>query len=252
MHFLVTNDDGVFAEGLAALVRELRKIAKVTVVAPDRERSAVGHALTFFDPIRIQKIREEKRVKVYSCDGTPSDCVLLGIYSLMEERPDLVVSGINKGGNLGDDITYSGTVSAAMEGIIHGVPSFAISVASFQDVRFDAAARWARIIAGQIMREGLPPRTFLNVNVPNLPAEEIKGFSITRQGRSIYEQRVLKRFDPRGTEYYWLTGELPTGEPEDGTDFEAVFRGFVSITPVHLCLTDFSQMERLKKWNLTL
>ncbi|MFH0801171.1 MAG: 5'/3'-nucleotidase SurE [bacterium] len=252
MHFLVTNDDGVFAEGLTALVRELRKIAKVTVVAPDRERSAVGHALTFFDPIRVQKIREEKRVKVYSCDGTPSDCVLLGIYSLMDERPDLVVSGINKGGNLGDDITYSGTVSAAMEGIIHGVPSFAVSVASFQDVRFDVAARWARIIAGKIMREGLPPRTFLNVNVPNLPAEEIKGFSITRQGRSIYEQRVLKRFDPRGTEYYWLTGELPTGEPEDGTDFEAVFRGFVSITPVHLCLTDFSQMERLKKWNLTL
>ena len=252
MHFLVTNDDGVFAEGLAALVRELRKIAKVTVVAPDRERSAVGHALTFFDPIRVQKIREEKRVKVYSCDGTPSDCVLLGIYSLMDERPDLVVSGINKGGNLGDDITYSGTVSAAMEGIIHGVPSFAVSLASFQDVRFDVAARWARIIASKIMREGLPPRTFLNVNVPNLPAEEIKGFSITRQGRSIYEQRVLKRFDPRGTEYYWLTGELPTGEPEDGTDFEAVFRGFVSITPIHLCLTDFSQMERLKKWNLTL
>jgi len=212
----------------------------------------VGHALTFFDPLRIQKIEDGRKVKIYSCDGTPSDCVLLGIYSIMDERPDLVISGINKGGNLGDDITYSGTVSAAIEGLIHKVPSFAISVASFQDVRFDAAASVARIIAAQVAREGLPPRTFLNVNVPNLPPEEIEGFSITRQGRSIYEQRVLKRFDPRGTEYYWLTGKLPTGEPEEGTDFEAIFRGAVSITPIHLCLTDFSQMERLKKWKLTL
>lgn len=250
MHFLVTNDDGVFADGLAALVNELKKIAEITVVAPDRERSAVGHALTFFNPLRVQTIKQDKKVIVYSSDGTPSDCILLGIYDLMPRKPDLVISGINRGANMGDDVTYSGTVSAAMEGIIHGVPSFAISLAAFSEVYYDYAASFARKLAKSIVKYGLPPRTFLNVNVPNVPDEKIQGLEITKQGESIYDQRLIKRMDPRGIEYYWITGALPTGEAEEGTDFKAVYENKVSITPIQLNMTNHDLIEEIKKWEI--
>lgn len=240
MNVLITNDDGVFSDGLNALVSQIKKIAKVTVIAPDRERSAAGHSLTFFNPLRVQKIKEEKKVTVYSSDGTPSDCVLLGIYDIMDKKPDVVISGINRGANMGYDLTYSGTVSAAMEALIHKVPSFAVSLTAYDNPDFAFSASFARKLTGLIYKKGLPPGIFLNVNVPAVQASEIKGIQITRQGRSIYDQKLLKRMDPRGVEYYWITGAYPTGELEEGSDFKAVYDKKISITPIHLCMTDFN------------
>jgi 5'-nucleotidase len=250
LRILVSNDDGVHSEGLLALVEELRTIGHVTVVAPDRERSAVGHSLTFFHPLRVNKLREDEGCVVYASDGTPTDCVLLGIYGLMESRPDLVVSGINRGSNLGDDITYSGTVSAAMEGMIHGVPSFAVSMASFENLHWNTAAVVARRIALAVLANGLPPKTLLNVNVPNVPLEELGGIEATEQGHTIYDQRLIKRTDPRGSDYYWITGAIPRGEPMDGTDFAAIFNNRVSITPIQINLTNRPFMRELRGWDL--
>lgn len=249
MNVLITNDDGVFSLGLNALVSQIKKIAKVTVIAPDRERSAAGHSLTFFTPLRAQKIREERKLKVYSSDGTPSDCILLGICDIMKEKPDIVISGINRGGNLGYDLTYSGTVSAAMEGLIHKIPSFAISLAGFEnDVDYTFSAVFAHKLAKFIYNKGLPRGIFLNVNVPNVDAKEIKGIQITFQGKSIYNQKLMKRKDPRGIEYYWISGDYPSGMLEEGSDFKAIYDKKISITPIHLTMTDFSIFgdDRLK------
>lgn len=268
MHILVANDDGVFSDGLHALVDELRRIATVTVVAPDRERSAAGHSLTFFNPLRVQRVREEDGLRVFACDGTPTDCVLLGIYELCASRPDLVVSGINRGANLGDDITYSGTVSGAMEGLIHGIPSFAISLVTrflapgggdhngdeprpqaVPSLHWGHAAEFARGLARLVVKHGLPPKTFLNVNVPNLPPHEVTGVEITRQGVTQYDQRILKRHDPRGIEYYWITGALPTGDPVPGTDFGAIHERRISVTPMQINLTDQASLEHFQAWH---
>ncbi|MCL5036461.1 MAG: 5'/3'-nucleotidase SurE [Chloroflexi bacterium] len=251
MRILVTNDDGIHSEGLDFLIDELKKIADVTVIAPDRERSATGHSLTFFKPVRLVKIDDKNGGEMFACSGTPTDCVFIGILNHMKTRPDLVISGINRGGNMGDDITYSGTVSAAVEGLIQGVPSFAISVAEYDaDVRYDYAAFFARMLAQAILENGLPENTLLNVNVPNLAPEEIKGWMITKQGHSVYGQHVEKRTDPRGVEYYWLSGDTPRGKIEEGTDFAAVKNGYVSITPLQLDLTNHDIIEELKKWHI--
>lgn len=251
MRILLTNDDGLYAEGLQSLIRSLKQIADLTVIAPDRERSAVGHSLTFFNPLRIQKIKRVKNCVIYSSDGTPSDCVLLGIYDLMSRKPDLIISGINHGSNMGQDITYSGTVSAAMEGAIHGIPSAAISLAAFEGLNFKYAAKFAKKIAKAVIKKGLPSYYLLNVNIPNVPESQIKGIEITKQGRSIYEQRLIKRTDPRGVEYYWITGEVPSGDISPGTDFKAIHENKVSITPINLLkMTDLDFMRKLKKWNL--
>lgn len=221
------------------------------MVAPDRERSAVGHSLTFFHPVRVHKVRHDGGCTVYSCDGTPTDCVLLGIFSLLgEARPDLVVSGINRGSNLGDDIHYSGTASAAMEGAIHGVPAMAVSMGAFENVLWDTASAVAGRVAAAIVARGLPARTFLNVNVPNLPLARIKGYQATVQGESIYDQRMVRRTDPRGNDYYWITGAIPRGEAVPGTDFAAVAEGYVSVTPVQLNLTRRSFVDELGGWDL--
>jgi len=251
MRILVSNDDGVKSEGLWALAQALRPLGEVVVVAPDRERSAVGHSLTFFSPLRVEEVHQEDGFAVYSSDGTPTDCVVLGIYDLMlPQGPDLVVSGINHGANLGDDLTYSGTVSAAMEGVIHGIPAIAISLAAIEEPRYDVAAQFAARLAARVHKKKLPPKTILNVNVPNVAPDEIQGVWITRQGESIYDQRLIKRTDPRGNEYYWITGSLPTGEPLDGTDFEAVFSNRISVTPVQLNMTNSAFMKKLRAWNL--
>lgn len=250
MRILLTNDDGVYSEGLATLIRELKKIACLTVVAPDRERSVVGHSVTFFCPLRAHIIKSHPKVAVYASDGTPSDCVLLGIHEIMSHPPDLVISGINRGGNLGDDITYSGTVAAALEGVIQGVPAFAVSVTGFEQVYYGYAAVFARKLALKVAEHGLPPRTILNVNVPNVPSEDIRGCAITVQGDTTYEQRILKRMDPRGVEYYWITGSIPTGAPKPDTDFKAIAENKVSVTPVHLDMTNYSFLSKLRSWKL--
>lgn len=242
----LTNDDGVMSRGLTELRRAFKDY-RIKIVAPDRERSAVSHSLTIHHPIRVDEIEED----LYATDGTPADCVNLGINGLLDGRPDLVISGINGGPNLGDDVLYSGTVSAAMEGVLLGIPSFAISMADRgQDLRYETACYIARRLVKLILREGLPPYTLLNVNVPNIAIEKIKGVSITRLGKRVYREELIKRFDPRGKVYYWIGPKGHLGMDEDGTDFMAIKMEMVSITPLHLDFTNYDFMEPLKNWKI--
>lgn len=239
---LVTNDDGVYSPGIQILAKRLRNLDEVVIVAPDRERSAAGHSMTLHRPLLIEEVKQS----VYSVNGTPTDCVNIAVKGLLKEAPRLVVSGINKGPNLGDDITYSGTVAGAIEARLLGIPSFAISLVAREDFRFAEAAEVALRAAGMIFEQGLREGTLLNINVPNLPLPEIRGTQITRLGKRIYHQMTVERVDPRGKKYYWIGGGEPDWEREQGTDFDAVDRGMVSITPLHLDLTDYSVFDKLK------
>ncbi|MCD4784641.1 MAG: 5'/3'-nucleotidase SurE [Candidatus Eremiobacteraeota bacterium] len=249
---LLTNDDGYSSPGIKALARSLRKVARVFVVAPDRERSAIGHGLTFFNPIRAHEIRNDDGLVIYKSDGTPTDCVLLGIHQLMETPPDLVISGINRGANLGDDVTYSGTVGAAMEGAIQAIPSIAVSLNSMEEFDFESAARFTAGIAEILLQKKLPDGVFLNINIPAIDFSLVKGVEITFQGRSIYHQKIVKRVDPKGNNYYWITGATPDGEPIEGSDFWAVKNNSISITPLHLSLTNMSYIDELKNWKFSI
>jgi len=248
-NILITNDDGYFSPGITALARELKKSGKVTIVAPDRERSAIGHGMTFFKPLRLVRIREEENLRIFSCNGTPTDCIMLGTNHLMSGKTDMIVSGINSGGNIGDDITYSGTVAGALEGTIQGIPSMAVSLNTIEKFDFSAAARFAAATAKLILEKGLPDGVFLNINLPAVKSEEIKGVKITFQGRSIYRQKIIKRIDPRGAEYFWMAGSPPKGEPVPGSDFWAIANNYISITPLHLSLTRMEYIDKLKEWN---
>ncbi len=245
---LVSNDDGIDAPGIKALHRELASIGNVKVVAPDRERSAASHSLTLQVPIRAQHLSED----VVSVNGTPTDCIMLAIKNLLKVKPDLVVSGINRGANMGDDITYSGTVAAAMEATLLGTPAIAISLDRGDDNGFDyaAAARIAREVSLAVLARGLPEGTLLNVNVPNLTSEEIQGVKITRLGKQVYEDLIIEHTDPRGRPYYWIGGQQETWSIEPNTDYTAVADGFVSITPIHLDLTDYRTFALLEGWEL--
>src|SRR5574337_383805 len=222
---LVTNDDGVYSPGIQTLAKRLRELDTVVIVAPDRERSAAGHSMTLHRPLLIEEVREG----MYSVNGTPTDCVNIAVKGLLKETPRLVVSGINKGPNLGDDVTYSGTVAAAIEGILLGIPSIAVSVAARENFRFAEAAEVAFSTAVRALEQGLEPGTLLNINVPNLSIAEIKGTRITRLGKRVYHQMTVERVDPRGKKYYWIGGGEPDWEREEGTDLDAVDRGMVSI-----------------------
>ena len=239
---LVTNDDGVYSPGIQILAKRLRQLDSVVIVAPDRERSAVGHSMTLHRPLLIEEIKDS----VYSVNGTPTDCVNIAVKGLLKETPRLVVSGINKGPNLGDDVTYSGTVAGAIEARLLGVPSLAVSLAARNDFRFAEAAEVAARAAAMIFEHGLTEGTLLNINVPNLPITEIRGTALTRLGKRIYHQMTVERVDPRGKRYYWIGGGEPDWEREEGTDFDAIDRNLVSITPLHLDLTDYSTFEKLK------
>ncbi len=245
MMILVTNDDGIHSKGIIALAKALQEIGNVFVVAPDREKSAIAHSLTLHRPLRVEKIRKN----FYAVDGTPADCVHLGVNVILPERPGLVVSGINKGGNLGDDITYSGTVSAAFEATLLGLPSFAISVVARSRFKFDVAARFAVRVARHILKKGLPTDTLLNINVPNLDKRKIKSYRITQQGRWVHNgSAVVEKVDPRGKKYYWIGGGQLVFDKRKDTDFEAVSNSYISITPLHLDLTHYPSIRRLKKW----
>ena len=251
MNILVTNDDGVFAEGLLALKTELDKIGNVFVVAPDRPRSACGHSITLHKPLRAEKVVLEDGSAAYASNGTPSDCVTLAILGIFQEPIDLVVSGINHGPNLGWDLTYSGTVSAAMEGAILGVASFAISVAGIEPkIVYTAAARFAVDLALLIDNHKLPESALLNVNVPPVAASDINGVQVTRQGKRRYVGQLDKRTDPTGRDYYWLGGDLPEDDLKEGTDVKAVADGYISVTPVHLDLTDEASIEAIRTWGV--
>ncbi len=253
MHILVTNDDGVQAPGLLALAQEMRRIGQVVVFAPDHNWSASGHVKTMDRPLRVREVHLADGTAAYSSDGAPSDCVAMPLMGFLPEKFDVVVSGINPNANVGHDVTYSGTVTAAMEAVITGgIPGIAVSVdgAGVRDGQIDylPAARAARQAVSKVFAEGLPPGVLLNINVPHLPEEQLKGWSVTRQGMRVYLDKLEKRIDPRGHPYYWIGGESPTGIIEEGTDFGALKSGYVSITPLQLDLTARDALAALKQW----
>jgi 5'-nucleotidase len=254
MHILVTNDDGVFAPGLASLAGALKRLAKVTVLAPHRNWSASGHVKTIHRPLRVWESKLSDGTNALTSDGAPSDCVALAVLGLVNEKIDLVVSGINPLANLGYDVTYSGTVTAAMEAAISGIPGLAVSLNSKRnreyELDYELAAEVGLQISRQVMEHGLPKGVFLNINVPYCPLDQIQGVMITNQGQRGYRETLVKRDDPRGKPYYWIGGDSPTGTLEPGTDFYALAEGYVSITPLQLDLTAHNHYEDIKKWGL--
>lgn len=240
---LVTNDDGVHSSGIIALFRAMKELGDAVIVAPDRERSAAGHSLTLHRPLKVEELREN----VYCINGTPTDCVTIGINKVLSKRPSLVVSGINRGANLGDDITYSGTVSAAVEGTIFGIPSIAFSVVSDRHFHFETAAHFAARIASYVLEHSLPYDTLLNVNVPNLPKDQIKGIRFTRQGKRVYDNSIQETFDPWGRKHFWIGGGQPYWERGEDMDIDAIEAGFISVTPIHLDLTNHDALKLFRE-----
>jgi 5'-nucleotidase len=252
MHILVTNDDGINAPGLLALAQAMRALGQVTVLAPDRNWTASGHVKTLERPLRVKDALLADGSRALTSDGAPSDCVALAVLGVVTEPFDLVVSGINSGANLGHDLTYSGTVTAAMEAAISGYPAAAFSLATPEMLEgaldYAPAAAIAQKVAANVIENGLPRGSLLSVNVPYLPLDQIRGVRITRQGLRIYRDELLRRADPRGRPYYWIGGEAPSGQPEEGTDVGALHAGYVSITPVQLDLTAHNLIAPLQQW----
>lgn len=249
MLILVSNDDGIDSPGIRHLTSSLKKItkAKIVVVAPAREKSATSHSLTLHRPLRVERVGPN----MYSVDGTPTDAVTLGVHSVLKKKPDLVISGINRGANLGEDVHYSGTVAAAMEGAIMGIPSVAISVVgNGKSFRYDAAARFGVKLARKVLKEGLPVGVVLNVNVPNLPEAQIKGFEITSLGKHSYGDVIIEKIDPRGRPYYWIGGDPHQFEDIEGSDCNAYVRNKISITPIQVDLTHYPFLQKVKQWKL--
>lgn len=244
MRILLCNDDGIHAPGIAALHEAVRGLGDLHVVAPDVERSAAGHAITLSDPIKCLPVEKIDGFSGYAISGTPADCVKLAVRALMEDAPpDLVLSGINLGSNTGISVLYSGTVSAATESAILGIPGVAFSLCTYVDPEWDMAKRVATEITRKIMDHPIPPGVLLNVNMPNMPYDELKGFKVTRMGRSRFIEKFHKRLDPQGRTYYWLDGDLDVQDVGDDIDIHAVSAGYVSVTPIHLDLTARDHME---------
>jgi 5'-nucleotidase len=249
-HILVSNDDGITGPGLLPLKQALDAIGEVTVVVPDRQRSASGHAKTMHKPLRIQKVNLADGSAAYSSTGAPSDCVALAVLGLLPTTPDIVISGINLGANVGHDITYSGTLAAAFEGTISDIPSIAASLDTYEGGDFTYAAHFVARLAVEVLTRGLPDNVLLNVNVPNVPQQEIAGAEVTRLGRRLYRDELIRRKDPRGRDYYWIGGKRPTGHADEGTDIWALASNRVSVTPIHLDMTDYRFAEELKAWDV--
>ncbi|HVO93847.1 MAG TPA: 5'/3'-nucleotidase SurE [Terriglobales bacterium] len=239
MIILLSNDDGIQSEGLTVLEESLPNTADIYTVAPDRPQSSMSHALTLHRPLRVQELAA-KRLAV---DGTPVDCVKLALTGLLPVRPDLVISGINKGPNLGDDIIYSGTVSAAIEAALLGIPAIAVSLVTFKNFDFRAAAEFTATLVARIAERDIPPKTLLNVNVPPAPKGELRGWRATRMGKRHYSENIIERIDPRGGKYYWIGGDDLGFADEPGTDCKAVQEGFVSVTPLQVDLTDYKILQ---------
>lgn len=250
MKILLTNDDGIQAPGINALYDELSQIGDVVVVAPDSEKSAVGHAITLNDPIRATKFYRNGTFFGYAVKGTPADCVKLGYWAILkEEKPDLLVSGINLGSNAGINTNYSGTVSAATEGAMLGIPAFAISLTTFKNPDFGPAARFAKRFAPFMLEKMPSPGTALNVNFPAIPENEIQGIRATRQGQAMYREEFEKRIDPHGGTYYWLTGEKYDVETDPEVDDVTIEENRISITPIHFDLTNYQTLAEMKSWS---
>ena len=250
MKILVTNDDGIDSAGIAALKNSLSEIAEVTVVAPRQEQSAVGHGITMQIPLRVQEYYIDGTFFGYAVDGTPADCVKMGMRNIMKEDPDLVVSGINHGSNTAINIIYSGTVSGAREAAIMDVPSISISVTNHRVKDFSYAGEIAKMLALKINEHGLELGTLLNVNVPDIPEDEIAGILVTKQGKSKWDDIYEKRVDPYGRDYYWLTGSMMEVDKELEFDQVAIKNNYVAVTPIHFDLTDYETYDKLKTWDI--
>lgn len=247
MHLLLSNDDGIHAIGLKLLADALAPLGKITVVAPNRDRSASSNSLTLDRPIRAQEMKQNW----YSVDGTPTDCVHLAITGLIKEEPNIVVSGINAGANLGDDVIYSGTVAAAMEGRFLGLPAVAISVASFQPKYLEDAAQVSAEMIGKLAATQLPSDVIININIPDLPKNELQGVQATRLGNRHKAEPVIKSEDPRGKPIFWVGAAGPEQDAGQGTDFHAIKNGYVSVSPMHLDLTHYNAMQSVADWVTT-
>jgi len=254
MNILITNDDGINAIGIRRIAEKLKMLGKVTVIAPDRERSATGHAITMHQPLRVEKVRTySEDICAWSISGTPSDCVKIGIESILTEEPDVIVSGINNGPNLGTDVIYSGTVSAAIEGAIHGIPSIAVSAAGRKsEINYDAATEYSNELVKLTFKHCKNKNLIFNINVPSVSKESIKGIRLTELGIRKYKNTFIKREDPLGKNYYWLAGNLIEIQNNEESDVSAIENGFISITPLHYDLTDYRVLEELKKADFSL
>lgn len=252
MAILLTNDDGIYAEGLMRLTSAMRELDDVVVVAPDREQSAVGHAITLSGPLRLTRIMQGEKFLGYATNGTPADAVKLAVKVVLPEPPKLVISGINLGANVGASLIYSGTVSAATEGTLLGIPSIAISIDSRETNNFDPASLLAKTLAKKIMEKGLPEGVLLNVNVPDLPIEEIKGIKIVAQGRTNFDDFFEVREDPRGQKYFWMCGTMVADDSDPEHDVNALKNGYITIAPIHYDLTARDFLSELKSWDISL
>lgn len=250
MKILISNDDGISSPGIYALVNELKKIGEVLVVAPQTEQSAVGHSITMKIPLRVNEYFHNSEFFGYAVDGTPADCIKMGIKNILKTLPDIVVSGINNGANSAINIIYSGTVSAAREAAIMDVPSIAVSIASHQPSDYSYAAKVAAKVVKLALSNKLKRGTLLNVNIPNLPEEKIKGFRFTSQGKAKWDDVYEERIDPYGKKYFWLTGKITNEDSSIESDYGAVINDYVSISPIHFDLTDYECLDELKNWNL--
>ncbi|HUN65847.1 MAG TPA: 5'/3'-nucleotidase SurE [Bacteroidota bacterium] len=246
---LISNDDGIDAPGIEALAREMRRLGTVTVVAPDKQRSAVGHAITMNYPLRSTKFYKQGKFFGYAIEGTPADCIKLAVRSILPSPPDLVLSGVNHGSNTAINVIYSGTVSAATEGTILGIPSIAVSLTTYGPPDFRPAARFARKLAAMVLHNGLPSGTLLNVNVPAVPAHAIRGVRFTRQGKTKWDDTFDVRTDPNNKEYFWLTGKLEVIDHGSDTDEIAIRERCISVTPIQYDLTDYQELTKLRRWN---
>ena len=246
----MTNDDGIEADALGPLTAALSALGTVDVIVPEQNWSGAGHSITLFRPLRCHETRLRSGQLAYVTDGSPTDCVRLAMLGFLPEKPDLVVSGINRGANLGDDITYSGTVAAAMEGLLSSVPSIAISLASFSgDADYEPAASFAALLGTNVLQHGLAPDALLNVNVPAVPRDAIKGIAVTRLGKRNYRDKLVERLDPYGNSYYWVGGPAIVEAAEVGTDIAALRDGHISVTPIHLDLSSHLLIEKLANWD---
>lgn len=252
MKILLTNDDGIDAPGIKILWDYLKEMAQIVVAAPARQQSATSHSITVFHPIWVTEQNfDDTRISGWRIGGTPADSVKIALDSLLNEKPDLVVSGINHGPNLGTDVLYSGTVSAAVEGAMHGIPAIAISLATDDEPDFRPAAAFCRKLVSQVLAQNMPPFTLLNVNVPPLPQADIAGVAVTKLGVIEYANAFDKRVDPRGRIYYWMAG-TPMATPNTrDTDVSAVQAGHISVTPIHFDLTDYALIDEMRRWNLS-
>ncbi len=247
---LITNDDGIHAPGIYALWEAMSQIGQTIVVAPNTEKSAVGHAITISDPIRIQEITRHGGFEGYSVNGTPADCVKVAIHSILDEKPDLVVSGINMGANIGTNILYSGTVSAANLGTMLGIPSIAYSLDTIRNGDFSASKPITQNVSQKVLENGLPKGTLLNVNIPNCHSSDILGYQVTEQGSEFWEDWLESRDDPRGRKYFWMTGQRFNEDDSMDMDGYAIANNYVSLTPIHYKLTNESYIPELKTWDL--